>query len=182
VDFGKDGSVSTAEVETRYDAELRNQYGNLASRTFGMLAQYRDGVVPSAEVDPEVATGFADIADRVCAHFDAVEPTQALGAVWELVRRLNQYVQDRAPWKLAKEDGAAAELDTVLYTLVEGLRVAALLSAPVLPETSERLLTALGHDDLALGAARLGAVEGGTQLGDLGQLFPKVEPAERVEA
>jgi len=182
VDFGKDGSVSTAEVESRYDAELRNQYGNLASRTFGMLAQYRDGVVPSAQVDPEVATGFADIADRVCAHFDAVEPTQALGAVWELVRRLNQYVQDRTPWKLAKEDGAAAELDTVLYTLVEGLRVAALLSAPVLPETSARLLTALGHDDLALGAARLGAVEGGTQLGDLGQLFPKVEPAEPVEA
>jgi methionyl-tRNA synthetase len=182
VDFGKDGSVSTAEVESRYDAELRNQYGNLASRTFGMVAQYRDGVVPSAEVDQEVAGAFADIADRVCAQFDAVEPTQALGAVWDLVRRLNQYVQERAPWKLAKEDGAAAELDTVLYTLVEGLRVAALLSAPVLPETSERLLAALGHDDLALGAARLGAVEGGTQLGELGQLFPKVEPVERVEA
>jgi methionyl-tRNA synthetase len=178
VDFGKDGSVSTAEVESRYDAELRNQYGNLASRTFGMVAQYRDGVVPSAEVEPALASEFADLADRVCAHFDAVEPTQALGAVWDLIRRLNQYVQDRAPWKLAKEDGAAAELESVLYTLVEGLRVAALLSAPVLPETSERLLVALGHDDLSLGNARLGAVEGGTQLGDLGQLFPKVEPVE----
>jgi methionyl-tRNA synthetase len=178
VGFGQDGSVSTAEVESRYDAELRNQYGNLASRTFGMVAQYRDGTVPAAEVDPDLGSEFTDLADRVCAHFDAIEPTQALGAVWDLIRRLNQYVQDRAPWKLAKEDGAGAELDTVLYTLVEGLRVAALLSAPVLPETSERLMTALGHDDLALGAARLGAVEGGTRLGDLGQLFPKVEPVE----
>jgi methionyl-tRNA synthetase len=182
VGFGHDGSVSTAEVESRYDAELRNQYGNLASRTLGMVGRYRDGVVPAADLDPEIANEFADLADRVCAHFDAVEPTQALGAVWELIRRLNQYVQDRAPWQLAKDDGAAAELDSVLYTLVEGLRVAALLSAPVLPETSERLLAALGHTDLALGSARLGAVAGGTSLGDLGQLFPKVEPAEPVEA
>src|SRR4051794_20446947 len=182
VGFGHDGSVSTAEVESRYDAELRNQYGNLASRTLGMVARYRDGLVPSAEVDPDVAGEFADLAERVCAHFDAVEPTQALGAVWDLIRRLNQYVQDRAPWQLAKDDGAAAELDTVLYTLVEGLRVAALLSAPVLPETSERLLAALGHADLSLGSARLGALEGGTQLGELGQLFPKVEPVEPVEA
>src|SRR3954452_6170624 len=178
VDFGKDGSVSTAEVESRYDAELRNQYGNLASRTFGLVSQYRDGVVPSAEVDPQLAGEFGDLSERVCAHFDAVEPTQALGAVWDLIRRLNQYVQERAPWKLAKNDGAAAELDSVLYTLVEGLRVAALLSAPVLPETSERLLAALGHADLSLGSARLGAVEGGTQLGELAQLFPKVEAAE----
>jgi methionyl-tRNA synthetase len=178
VGFGQDGSVSTAEVESRYDAELRNQYGNLASRTFGMVTQYRGGEIPEAEVDRQLAGEFGDLADRVCAHFDAVEPTQALGAVWELVRRLNQYVQDRAPWKLAKEDGAAAELDTVLYTLIEGLRVAALLSAPVLPETSERLLAALGHGDLSLDRARLGAVSGGGQLGELTQLFPKVEPVE----
>jgi methionyl-tRNA synthetase len=178
VGFGQDGSVSTAEVESRYDAELRNQYGNLASRTFGMVTQYRDGVVPEAEIDPQLAGEFGDLSERVCAHFDAVEPTQALGAVWDLIRRLNQYVQDRTPWKLAKEDDAAAELDTVLYTLVEGLRVAALLSAPVLPETSERLLAALGHADLSLGHSRLGAVPGGRQLGELTQLFPKVEPVE----
>jgi methionyl-tRNA synthetase len=178
VGFGQDGSVSTAEVEARYDAELRNQYGNLASRTFGMVSQYRGGEVPEAEVDPQLEREFGGLVERVCAHFDAVEPTQALGAVWELIRRLNQYVQDRTPWKLAKEDGAAAELDTVLYTLTEGLRVAALLSAPVLPETSERLLAALGHADLSLDKARLGAVSGGTQLGELSQLFPKVEPVE----
>ena len=98
--------------------------------------------------------------------------------MWDLIRRLNQYVQDRAPWKLAKQDGSGAELDTVLYTLIEGLRVAAVLSAPVLPETSERLLAALGHADLALGDARLGAIPGGAQLGELAQLFPKVEPVE----
>jgi methionyl-tRNA synthetase len=175
VGFGQDGSVSTADVEARYDAELRNQYGNLASRTFGMISQYRDGVVPEAEPDPAIAGEFGDLAERVRAHFDAVEPTQALAAVWALIRRLNQYVQDRTPWKLAKEEGAAGELDTVLYTLAEGLRVAATLSEPVLPNTSQRLLAALAQENRSLEVARLGAVGGGARLGELGQLFPKVD-------
>jgi methionyl-tRNA synthetase len=176
VGFGQDGSVSTADVEARYDAELRNQYGNLASRTFGMIGQYRDGVVPESEPDAEIAGEFADLAERVSAHFDAVEPTQALAAIWALIRRLNQYVQDRTPWKLAKEEGAAAELNTILYTLAEGLRVAAILSEPVLPNTSQRLLAALAQENRSFEVARLGAVGGGARLGELGQLFPKVEP------
>jgi methionyl-tRNA synthetase len=176
VGFGQDGSVSTADVEARYDAELRNQYGNLASRTFGMIGQYREGVVPEAEADPEIVGEFADLAERVQAHFDRVEPTQGLAAVWALIRRLNQYVQDRTPWKLAKEEGAASELDTILYTLAEGLRVAAVLSEPVLPNTSQRLLAALAQENRSLELARLGAVGGGARLGELGQLFPKVEP------
>jgi methionyl-tRNA synthetase len=176
VGFGQDGSVSTADVEARYDAELRNQYGNLASRTFGMITQYRAGVVPESELDPEIAGEFADLADRVGAHFDAVEPSQALAAIWGLIRRLNQYVQDRTPWKLAKDESASAELDTVLYTLAEGLRVAAVLSEPVLPNTSQRLLAALAQENRSLESARFGAVAGGARLGELGQLFPKVEP------
>jgi methionyl-tRNA synthetase len=178
VGFGQDGSVSTADVEARYDAELRNQYGNLASRTFGMIRQYRDGVVPEGGLDPEIAGEFSDLAERVRKHFDDVEPTQALADIWALIRRLNQYVQDRAPWKLAKEEGASAELDSVLYTLAEGLRAVAVLSEPVLPNTSERLLAALAQEDRSLDSARLGAVGGGATLGELGQLFPKVEPPE----
>jgi methionyl-tRNA synthetase len=144
-----------------------------------MIGRYRGGVVPDAHPDPALTSEFADLAERVQAHFDALELTQALAAVWALVRRLNQYVQDRLPWQLAKDDAAAAELDTVLYTLAEGLRVAAVLSEPVLPNTSERLLAALGHEDRSLESARLGAVGGGARLGDIGQLFPKVDPAER---
>src|SRR3954467_13328364 len=154
VGFGQDGSVSTADVEARYDAELANQYGNLASRTFGMIGRDPDGGVPSAELDPEGAGEFTDLAERVRTHFDAVEPTQALAAVWSLIRRLNQYVQDRSPWKLAKDEAAAEELDTVLYTLAEGLRVAAVLSQPVLPNASDRLLAALQQDDRSLANAR----------------------------
>jgi methionyl-tRNA synthetase len=182
VGFGQDGSVSTGDFAIRYDTELANQYGNLANRTFSMIGKYRDGVVPSAEPDAGVVAEFADLAERVAAHYDAIELTQATGAVWALIRRLNQYVQERAPWKLAKDESAAAELDTVLYTLAEGLRVAAVLSHPVLPATSQRLLEALGHEDLSLEGARLGAAGGGARLGALGQLFPKVEPPEEESA
>jgi methionyl-tRNA synthetase len=178
VAFGQDGSVSTADVEARYDAELANQYGNLASRTFGMIARYRDGVVPSADPNAEIASEYADLSERVRAHFDDVEPSQALAAVWALIRRLNQFVQDQTPWQLAKDESAAGELDTVLYTLAEGLRVVAVLSEPVLPNTSQRLLAALGREDRSLENARLGAVGGGARLGELGQLFPKVDPRE----
>src|SRR3954454_8263279 len=82
VAFGQDGSVSTADIEARYDAELANQYGNLASRTFGMIGRYRDGVVPSAEPEPEIAREFGDLNHRVVQHFDAIEPSQALAAIW----------------------------------------------------------------------------------------------------
>ncbi|MEA2457753.1 MAG: methionyl-tRNA synthetase, partial [Thermoleophilaceae bacterium] len=87
-----------------------------------------------------------------------------------------------APWKLAKDESAAAELDTVLYTLAEGLRVASVLAHPVLPNTTEKLLTALGHVDLSRANARLGAVPGGARRGELGQLFPKVESPESATA
>jgi methionyl-tRNA synthetase len=175
VGFGQDGSVSPQDVEARYDAELANQYGNLASRTLNMIGRYREGVVPDASPDDEILAEFGDIAERVRAHYDAIELTQALGAIWSLIRRLNQYVQERTPWKLAKEDGTGDQLDTILYTLAEGLRVASLLALPFLPEKADALLTALGVDDRSLDNARLGAAPGGAHVGELGQLFPKVE-------
>ncbi|GAC1321593.1 MAG: methionine--tRNA ligase [Thermoleophilaceae bacterium] len=175
VSFGTDGNVSAEDFEARYSAELANQYGNLASRTIAMILRYRDGVVPEAELAPEIAADFADIRDRVMADFDAVEVSRALARIWSLVRRLNQYVQERAPWTLAKDPDAAQELDTILYTLVEGLRVASVLAQPFLPDSAMRLLAALGSDDLSLENASLGALPGGGLVRELAPLFPRVE-------
>jgi methionyl-tRNA synthetase len=176
VGFGQDGSVSPEDFETRYDAELANTLGNLASRTLAMIARYRDGVVPDASPASEIAQ-FDDLAQDVGAQFDAVQPTQALGLIWALVRRLNQFVQEKQPWQLAKDPAAEAELDAVLYTLAEGLRVVAVLLHPFMPESTERLLGALGQESLDLGQARIGAVGGGASVEKLPPLFPRVEPA-----
>jgi methionyl-tRNA synthetase len=182
VSFGQDGSISPEGFESLYTSELANEYGNLASRTHAMVERYRDGVVPDAEPAPEIAALFEGLAETVMGRIDRIEVSAALEDVWERVRALNRFVTEREPWKLAKDDAAAAELDQVLYTLAEGLRVVSVLLHPWIPDTAERLLTALGREQRALDGARLGAAGGGARLGELGQLFPRVEPKAEAPA
>jgi methionyl-tRNA synthetase len=178
VSFGQDGSVSTEGFEARYNTELANEYGNLASRTLAMIGRYRDGVVPNAQVPAALAADFEGLNEDVCGRLDRVELTAALEQIWSRgVRRLNRFVEEQAPWALAKE-GKDEQLDEVLYALAEGLRVVSVLLHPYMPDTTTRLLEALGQDDTALAGARLGAVGGGATVAKLAPLFPKVEPAQ----
>jgi methionyl-tRNA synthetase len=175
VPFGQDGSVSTASFEQRYESELANELGNLASRTLAMVARYRDGAVTSGAPDAALVADFDDLDELVTAHLDRAELTAALEEIWQRVRRLNRYVEERAPWRLA-EQADAGELDLVLRTLVECLRSVTVLLWPYMPASAERLLEALGAPDVSLAGARLGAgrIE---QVGRLGPLFPKPEQA-----
>jgi methionyl-tRNA synthetase len=177
VGFGQDGNVSPADFEVRYTTELANQYGNLASRTLAMVQRYRDGVVPEAALAEGFPRDLDDLAERVCARFDEVNLTAALGDVWALVRKLNQYVQDEQPWQLAKDPANDERLDSVLYTLAEGLRVVSVLVHAFLPDSAGKLLEALGQEDLDPAKAHLGDIGGGATIGELEPLFPKVEQA-----
>jgi methionyl-tRNA synthetase len=178
VSFGGDGSVSTTAFEQRYETELANELGNLASRTISMVLRYRDGAVAAVSPDPVLEEDFAGLGEAVSAHLDRAELTLALDEIWQRVRRLNRYVEERAPWKLAKDPDAAAELDQVLGSLVEGLRAVTVLLWPYLPDTAERLLAALGAPELSLGGAALGAGSI-TRVEAIDSLFPKdrAEPA-----
>ncbi|HEY4896879.1 MAG TPA: methionine--tRNA ligase [Solirubrobacteraceae bacterium] len=168
VPFGQDGSVSTAAFELRYESELANELGNLASRTIGMLERYRDGALSSGPLDPALAEDFAGLAERVAGHIDRAELTLALEEIWQRVRRLNRYVEEQAPWRLAKEAERAEELDLVLRTLAEGLRTVTVLLWPYLPASAERLLAALGAPGLAFAGGEFGA--------------GRVERVERIES
>ena len=176
VSFGNDGSVSAAGFEERYEAELANEYGNLASRVLAMIERYRDGVVPEAEPDPALVgadDGFEGIVERVEDLLGRAELSQALGEIWERVRRLNRYVEEARPWDLARDDSEAGRLDQVLYTLAEGLRVVTLLLHPYMPATCDLLLDAMGEPDRRL--AQLGSRGGGQRIERTPPLFPKVE-------
>jgi methionyl-tRNA synthetase len=175
VSLGQDGSVSPEGFETRYTTELANEYGNLASRTLAMIARFREGRVPDAEPAEELRPELDGLQERVAARFDAVEVSAALEDVWVAVRRLNRYVQDEEPWRLAKDPASAGHLDQVLYSLVEGLRVVSILLAPFVPAASERLLAALGSEERGLEAARFGAGSGGATISSLAPLFPRIE-------
>jgi methionyl-tRNA synthetase len=173
VSFGRDGSVSAAGFEARYETELANEYGNLASRTLAMVDRYRGGTVPDAGPDPQLAADFDGSVGAVRDLLDRAELSQALEVIWKLVRRLNQYVEESRPWDLAKEEADGERLDGVLYSLAEGLRVTTLLLVPYLPESTERLLEAIGEQSRELSA--LGSRTGGQQVEKLPPLFPKVE-------
>jgi methionyl-tRNA synthetase len=104
---------------------------------------------------------------------DGAQLTPALDEIWQRVRRLNRYVEERAPWQLAKDESKAAELDTALRSLAEGLRVVAVLLHAYLPTSTEKTLEALGQPEVALDAAVYGSAPGGTRVEALEPLFPK---------
>jgi methionyl-tRNA synthetase len=144
VAFGSDGSVSTAGFESRYESELANEYGNLASRTLAMINRYRDGAIPDVEVDPALAPDFDGLAEEVCALLDGAELTQALDRIWQRVRRLNRYVEEQAPWVMAKDE-AGRRLDTALRSLPRGWRSSPCCCTPTCPDRQHALHAASGR-------------------------------------
>ena len=131
--------MSAGGFEVRYETELANDYGNLASRTLAMIDRYRDGVIPEAGPDPELvggSDGLDGLPARVRELLDRAELTEALEEIWRRVRRLNRYVEETRPWELAKDDADADRLDEVLYNLAEGLRVVTLLLYAYVPASS----------------------------------------------
>jgi methionyl-tRNA synthetase len=176
VSFGQDGPVSESGFAIRYETELANEYGNLAARTLAMIRRYRDGGIPAAAPEDVLAADFAGLDERIAELLGRADLSAALDEIWQRVRRLNRYVEERAPWALAKDEAKATELDAVLAGLAEGLRVLTVLLHPYMPQTAERLLAALGSPSLSFADARFGAGGGGAQVGDLEPLFPK-DPA-----
>jgi methionyl-tRNA synthetase len=174
VSFGGDGNVSPASFEARYESELANEYGNLASRTIAMVLRYRDGVVASVDTDPELGADFEGLAEQVAGLLDRAELTQALDLIWQRVRRLNRYVEERAPWQLAKDPRAAPALDETLASLVEGIRVVSVLLHAYMPDSVEKLLGALGMADLSLSGATFAVHGPAGKVTALEPLFPKL--------
>ncbi|KAA0266360.1 MAG: methionine--tRNA ligase [Acidobacteria bacterium] len=176
VSFGQDGSISPAGFEARYETELANDFGNLASRVLAMVERYRDGVVPAGvEVDPALAGGeggLGGVEVLVAGLLDRAEISRALDVCWGSVRRLNRYVEERKPWELAKDPGRARDLDAVLYNLAEGLRVVTLLLHAYVPKAADRLLGALA--ERSRGIAALGSRGGGQRIERIPPLFPKL--------
>jgi len=184
VTFGQDGVISLEGFEQRYNNELANELGNLVSRVVSMIGKYRDGHVSG--VAPGAATGAAgDLAREgeamvavAARQFSAVEITGALETAWEFVRRLNRYVEEEAPWKLAKDEAQAERLDGVLHGLAAGLRLVALTLHPVIPETATEILRRLGqpHEaaDLLLGEARFDRLVSADVVA-APSLFPRIE-------
>ncbi len=176
VRFGGDGGISYDAVHERYHTELANDLGNLVSRVTAMVDKYRAGAIPAARTDTAIANSIELAREAVARHIAELELTEALAAAWVVVRDLNKFVEDTAPWTLAKDPERGAELDGVLYTLADGTRAVAILLAAVLPETAPRILSAIGADNsVAWELAAANLLAPGTQVAPTGPLFPRIE-------
>lgn len=173
LDIGPDGNWTDAGFAARYQAELANGLGNLVNRSLSMLKRYRNGVIPARhdELAPDAAKAAAD----TVAHLRASELQKALHSIWTLVTRANQYVDQTAPFKLAKDPAQAARLDEVLYNLVESCRLLAVLLHPFIPGTAAKIYAQLNlagaPDKLALSA--WGGLQAGHTIGEPAALFPR---------
>jgi methionyl-tRNA synthetase len=173
--FGQDGSISLEGLHERYERELGNDLGNLLSRTTAMIARYREGSIRFAQPSGELAGEIDRVRAEVAARLDEFDVTGALEVVWELVRRLNRHVEQAAPWELAKDEARREELDRVLFELADGLRAVAVALASFVPETSERILAALGQPaDIAWEQVRAGRAAEAEGIEPVPPLFPRV--------
>jgi methionyl-tRNA synthetase len=173
LDIGPDGNWTDAGFRGRYQAELANGLGNLVNRSLSMLKRYRGGIVPARS--DELAAEAARAVAQTRAHLETSELQAALLAIWSLVTRANQYVDQTAPFKLAKDPAQAGRLDGVLYNLVETCRVLAVLLWPFIPDTATKMFSQLGltREPNTFVAAQWGGLTAGHKIGDPAPLFPR---------
>ncbi|MCD8553556.1 methionine--tRNA ligase [Seleniivibrio sp.] len=191
VPFGLDGDFSFKGLIHRINGDLANDLGNLLNRTMGMVNRYFDGIVPACSVkgeyDEALEALVSRVFDEVDGHLNNLAFNKALASLWELVSGLNKYIDDNAPWALAKDEAKKDALGSVLYTVLDGIRLVSLLLYPFIPDTAVKIRKQLNTsldiekaDEKSLKAVR--KLESGQKLGEAEQLFPRIDEKEMLES
>jgi methionyl-tRNA synthetase len=185
VQFGADGSISMESMVQRYNGDLANDWGNLCSRLFNMTEKYLDGVTPAppaaeptdADVTLQSFAGF--LPEKYSDALDRLDYVSALEATWDLIKDANRYIENEAPWNLAKAEETRPRLEAVLYNALEAVRIAALFCAPVMPSTSAEVWRRMGLGDIHSVTdidteARWGRLEAGCLVTKGEPLYPRI--------
>ena len=184
--YNSDGSITYESVITRYNNDLANNLGNLVSRTHAMTKKYFGGIVPAAgeetELDRELKAAVARAraeSERLALGYHLAD---ALDAIFEMLRRANKYIDETMPWVLAKDESTRERLGTVIYNLLECIRIAAVLLSPYIPATSEAIFAQLGTDKTEYeSASGFGALVSGAPLGEAYTLFARIDEKKFME-
>src|ERR1700675_83394 len=193
--FGQDGSFSFDALVQRYNSDLANGLGNLASRTLTMITRYFKGEVPypsHAGAKPPADDAIAETARKTIREFgtlfDQFQFSRALETAWGLVAAVDKYIVENEPWSLGEkqDDVSRSRLATVLYTSTEALRIATALAHPVMPEATAKIWVQMGLGDikkLALADLTWGQLPLGTNLGEVHPVFPRADKSaiERMQ-
>lgn len=184
--YASDGSITYENMIERYNADLANTLGNLVNRTIAMTNKYFDGVVQPGDVTEELDGELKALAVETVGKVDKLlseyRVSDTLDAIFTLAKRYNKYIDETAPWALAKDESKKARLGTVLYNLLESIRFVAVLLSPFLPETSEKILAQINTDIKDYDSlSAFGALKAGTVVGKAEPLFARIDAKEMLE-
>ena len=184
INLGMDGNFSRDSLIQRINSDLANDLGNLLHRTLSMVGKFNEGIVLGAGERDEFDTSLIDLANKTVAEYetlmDKMDISPTIKLVWAFISRTNKYIDETAPWALAKDPAKKARLNTVMYNLVESLRIISVLIAPFMPTTAEKIWNQLGIAQ-AFAAVQFADIKSwgktpvGTKVNKPEQLFPRIE-------
>ena len=184
--FGSDGVFSNENLINRINSDLANDLGNLVSRTVAMVQKYFDGTIPAereeGEFDSDLRAVYAQSKADAEKHLDALYFSESLSAIWRFISRTNKYIDETAPWALAKDESNRARLAQVMYNLCESIRIISVFIAPFMPETSVKIREQLGLGPVSDWdeCASFGREETFTVVkGEI--IFPRLDPEKELE-
>jgi len=180
VPFGSDGSFSEEALINRTNGDLANILGNLVNRTIGMINKYFDGEVSNKGVSEEIDNNLIKEAEslyiKVENYMNKLEVPKALDSIFDLFRSLNKYIDETTPWILAKDDSKKDRLATVLYNLIEGIRIGTVLLRPFIPGTTEKIFKQINTDNTSYDSVKeFGGYKSRTKVGIPEVLFQRIE-------
>lgn len=190
VTFGQDGTFSNEALIGRINSDLANDLGNLVSRTIAMIDRYFAGRLPDARdaapIDDELASLCTELPAKVEGYLDNMQFSLALAEIWKVVGRSNKYIDETAPWILARDEALRPRLAQVLFNLAESLRIVSILLQPFLPRTALRIRETLGipEGDATTwdSAGRYGLYEAPDGVCKAPPLFPRLDPVAELAA
>ena len=181
VTFGQDGSFAYDALIQRYNADLANGLGNLASRTLAMIQQYRGGVIPHSEGRGDIASASRQTTEQMLEAFEAFNFSRGLEAIWAFISAIDKFIVEMAPWNLAKEQDAHNQrlLDETLYTAAEALRIICAWIYPVMPESARKIWAQLGMrqaiESIGVADFHWGHLAAGQTVGTVSGVFPRLD-------
>ncbi len=184
--YNADGSITHEGVVARYNTDLANNLGNLVSRTHAMTVKYFGGIVPAAgeptALDHDLRSSVAAAVKNSTRLMSELRVADSLSEIFSMLRRANKYIDETTPWILAKSEEDKSRLGTVLYNLLETIRVAAVLLAPYIPATADGIFSQLGTDRTEMNSVEsFGALVSGKPLGEAFTLFARVDEKKYLE-